>query len=403
MTRWVESIYFNKNAMPVLKSVFSLVNSRIFLIFFFIFVVFNGCRNTKKQIIENSNGGVTNIIIPEVRDARDVDIIYDLNYIILEEKENSYLGNVAKMRVYQNRIYILDQHYARALFIYSIGGKHITTIGSEKGHGPFDFVSVSNFEIDYINNQLLVMDNLGYKFMIYDLDGNFIKRIGSKIPVTNAVLLPNGYIVHAKSSHDYQKGNSCIIITDNDQQIIKEGFEYDDNGKLNIQIFDIIRSSFDKSFTFAPKFRDTIYSVSFNSITPKYAINYGVNRKISDRLINELTSLKQLFDLIDAGNMCYMGNHVESNDFLYLSMGSYSTHVFYNKHINSTIAISSKANIPEYEYWLYKILCSDSEGYFYGAFNIANIDELSKLFPELQKLDLPEDINPILFRYKVKI
>ena len=366
-------------------------------------VVFNGCRNTKKQINKNSNDGVTNIIIPEVRDARDVDIIYDLDYIILEAKENSYLGNVSKMRVYQNRIYILDQHYARALFIYTIDGKHITTIGSEKGSGPFDFVSVSNFEIDYINNQLLVMDNFGYKFMIYDLDGNFVKRIGSKIPVTNAVLLPNGYIVHAKSSYEYLKGNSCIIITDNDQQIIKEGFEYDDNEKLNLQIFDIIRSSFDESFTFAPKFRDTIYSVSFNSITPKYAINYGVNKKISDRLINELPSLKQLYDLINAGNMCHLGNHVESNDYLYLSMGSNVTNVFYNKRLNSAIAISNKARLSEYEFWLYRILCSDSEGYFYGAFNNANIDEVSKLFPELQQLDLPEDINPILFRYKVKI
>ena len=89
----------------------------------------------------------------------------------------------------------------------------------------------------------------------------------------------------------------------------------------------------------------------------------------------------------------------------YISMGFLrnSSHVFYNKHTSSTIAISCKAKTSEYEFWLYRILCSDGDGYFYGVFNSVNIDNLIVLFPELEKFDKSKELNPILFRYKVRI
>ena len=159
----------------------------------------------------------------------------------------------------------------------------------------------------------------------------------------------------------------------------------------------------DGGFNFAPKFRDTIYSVSFEAITPKYAIDYGNNKKIPKKTIDALGDSRDLFKLLNGGSTCFMGDHVESKDFLYLLLGDYdnSINVFYNKQTNNSIALSHKAEIDEYEYELYTILCSDGE-YLYGAFNYADIDELSKLFPKLQKLAAEDDTNPILFRYKVK-
>ncbi len=370
-------------------------------------IVFNGCGNGKKQMVDK-NDGVKTILIPEVVEVKDVDIIRDLNYVILEAKENSFFGHVSKMRVYQDRIYILDDRHAKSLLIYTIEGKHIATVGGKKGRGPREFVSVTNFEIDYVNNQLVVMDNFGRKFMIYDLDGNFVKQINSDIPVFDAALLPNGYIVHAKPTWEYKipgQSNCQIIIANENKQVVKEGFEYDDNENLNIHIYDIITSQLDGGLNFAPKFRDTIYSISFESILPKYAINFGNNRKISKNTIDNFGSAFELYDLLKNGNTCFMGNHVESKDFLYLLLGRHhnSIFVFYDKQTNNTIAIANKAKVDEYEFELYTVLCSDSEGYFYGVFNFADMDEIIKLFPEIEKLDTVEDMNPILFRYKVKI
>jgi len=380
-----------------------------FLVYYLIFlIVFLGCNNVKKQKI-GKNDDIKTVIIPKVVDAKNVDIIYDLDYIKLEAKENSYFGDVSKLRIHKDRIYVLDKRYAKSLFIYTINGKHIATIGDKKGRGPLEFINLANFEIDYVNNQILTIDDYGYKFMIYDLDGNFVKRIDSTLPVFNAVLLPNGYFLHAKPTWNYKPPvtSDCqIIITDENKKIIKEGFDYNDNKNLNINIDEIISAQVDGSFNFAPKFRDTIYSVSFDSIIPKYAINFGNKRVINKNKINDISGLPELFSLIDAGLTCFMGTHVESNDYLYLSLGYFlnQIYVFFNKQTNKTIAISHKSEINEYGYELFRVLCSDSDGYFYGAFNFADIDELVKLFPKLKEIDIAaEDINPILFKYKVSI
>ena len=381
-----------------------MITRLLFLSLLHLFVVsFCSCSKSKKTILNYDNDSYKTILVPNIINRDDVNIIDNLEYIVLEEKDNSFFGHVSKLRIHQNRIYVLDIRYANALFIYTSEGKHIATIGDKKGQGPLELIGVNNFEIDYANNQLLVMDNFGYKFMIYDLEGRFIKRINSNIPVTQAVLLPNGYIMHAKASFDYKKfyqGNCCIIITDENKRIIREGFYYDDNPNINLISPSIIYSSPDGSFNFAPKFRDTIYSVSLDSIIPKYAINYGNNRKLSKSVIDDLPSSMDLFQLMYNGNLCFIGDHVESKEYLYLKLSDVI--VFFNKQTNNTIAISNKIKGKAVEFEIYEILCSDNDGYFYGAFNLAKRDELIMLFPEIKELFQSRDLNPILFRYKVK-
>ena len=68
---------------------------------------FYGCGDAKVKVIENKSN-IKTVLIPKPIDAKNADIIYDLDFINLEAKENSYFGFVSKMRVYQNRIYILD-------------------------------------------------------------------------------------------------------------------------------------------------------------------------------------------------------------------------------------------------------------------------------------------------------
>lgn len=363
------------------------------------------CQNTSKQYIENQdNSHINTVLIPDVQAAETVNIIDQLESIILEEKENSYFGHVTKLRVFQDKIYVFDGRYAKAVFIYTLDGKHIATIGNQRGNGPLDFVSVSNFEIDYVNKKLIVMDNFGQKFMIYGLDGNFIERAGSKISVTDAVLLPNNHFVHAKARYSYKisgQSDNCIFITDKNNNIVKEGFAHDDNENLNIHSYGIINALPNGEINFAPMFRDTIYRLSFDSISPKYAIDYGKNKKILKSQIDILQSPNELFQLIEDGGMCFIGDHVESEDFLYLFIGYWMNpvSVFYNKKTNNTIAISHKNDIY---FDLYSVLCSDNEGYFYGAFNNNEIHKLTSLFPNLKELEDKTDLNPILFRYKIK-
>lgn len=365
------------------------------------------CKNPNRQVIatESTDANIKTVVIPEVQAAEKVNIIDSLGCIVLEDKENAYFGYVTKMRVFQDKIYILDGRYANAVLIYTIDGKHITTIGTQRGNGPLDFVSVSNFEIDYTGKRLVVMDNFGQKFMIYSLEGKFIERVGSDISVTDAVLLPNDYFVHAKAQYSYRvsgQSDHSIFIVDKNKHIVKEGFMHDDNKNLNIYSYGILNALPDGEINFAPAFRDTIYRLSFDSIVPKYAIDYGKNKKISHSQIAVMQSAADLFRLIEQGEMCFIGDHTESDDFLYLFIGYWQNpvSVFYNKKTNNAVAVSHKNDLY---FDLYSVLCADEDGYFYGAFNTHEIDRLAALFPDLQALAEKPDLNPILFRYKIKM
>ena len=374
---------------------------------FLFFILSTGCELSVEKISAEKNSNIKNVVIPKPLEIKEANIIENLEYIILEAKDNAFLTHISKLRVYNNRIFIYDLIGTKNVFIYSIDGKHIATVGNNRGQGPLDFVEVYNFEIDYVNNQLLVMDNFGQKFMIYDFDGNFIKRVGSKLRVGDAILLSNGNIVHAKSSDEHKlsgQNKSSIFIVDDNQKIIKEGFEYDDNKSLNFHSYDIIRSLSNGDFSFSPRFRDTIYSITFDSIVPKYAFNYGNNKKISYQELADLKDDMDMLKLCKEGRLCFFGANVESKDYLFIELGFYynTTAVFFNKHTSKTIAISIGLNNKIFEQDLYKILCSDDDNYFYGAFNRTQIDDLIKIFPELQHLDNLDDLNPILFRYKIK-
>ncbi len=374
-----------------------------------VIVLLAGC--VSDQLMVGSGNNITTVVTPKPVNAKDIDIIKDLDCIILEAKENAFFGYVSKLRIYRDKIYVLDDRHANALFIYTMEGKHVATIGDKVGRGPQEFVQLSNFEIDYANHQILTMDNFGHKFMIYDLEGNFIKQVNSDIMVSQAALLPNGNIFHAIAPYltHIDNENRRIIVVDENKKIVHKKFEYKINKNLRFSNDDIIRSQLDGSFNFAPLFRDTIYAIVSSDeslqIIPKYAIDFGDNRHISQKMLNRLRSTDELKELAREGFTCFFGDHVETEDFLYLRTGFLpKQYVFFNKHTNSTIAIYTETRMGQYEHELYNIFCSDDDGYFYGALNLSrNLSDFFKLLPVKPEIDLSEEINPILFRYKVKI
>ena len=67
-----------------------------------------------------------------------------------------------------DRIFIFDSYKANALFVFDKKGKYITQIGSP-GMGPGEFAYLAGFDIDIINNNIIIYD-FKRKFMYYDLD-----------------------------------------------------------------------------------------------------------------------------------------------------------------------------------------------------------------------------------------
>jgi hypothetical protein len=65
-------------------------------------------------------------------------IFKNVQTIILEAGKDCLIGSLDELQIFDGRIYILDKHIAKSLFVFDMEGRFIRKIGS-LGRGPGEF------------------------------------------------------------------------------------------------------------------------------------------------------------------------------------------------------------------------------------------------------------------------
>jgi hypothetical protein len=117
-----------------------------------------------------------------------------VDYIPLETSEKILIGNIDKLFVYNNHIYILDARIAKSIFIFHYDGRFKTKI-SKNGQGRSEYTYLRDMEIDTINKRLTVYDRNDGKLLFFDLDGNYINAQKVGFRFSNFKFFPNGSIL----------------------------------------------------------------------------------------------------------------------------------------------------------------------------------------------------------------
>ena len=102
----------------------------------------------------------------------------NIEIIPLETKEESLITSIGRIREYNNKIYILDDKIS-VLFFFDKNGKYLSKI-DKNGEGPEDYYLIYETVIKPEENQIYMISPMGF-LHIYDLEGNFIKKIHSGI------------------------------------------------------------------------------------------------------------------------------------------------------------------------------------------------------------------------------
>lgn len=381
---------------------------RFFFICFLQFtLLLAGCTSSPKKSSVRPSNIVFQCEVLELNDPLEIEqlhLIDTVHFLKLEDKENALFGHITKLRVYQERIFILDKRYALAVFIYDRNGKHIKTLNS-KGRGPGEYAYLSNMEIDYENRQVVLADNFLSKILFFDFDGNFVKEIISEAGVEKVACLKNNKFVHAKFADDYWKSRSKedksqIIITGEKGEIITKQFYQEESEELRIQLQDVIRGLPDTTVNYAPVLQDTIYSVlEDGTLQAKYALKYknkvGEHYKVDgkhDDLMREIVK----------GKNAYLGFQIETDKYLYckLGIGWHCNPVFYSKESKKAVVISRERKNT---FDLFEPLAGEGE-YFYGMILPSQIKkmEYNNTVIDNQDIEIKEEDNPWLFYYKLK-
>ena len=122
----------------------------------------------------NSSDGVVTIEIgsPDKKEVKLSSLVDSVSYIPLETKNDLLIGQLAKLVVSDDYIYILDEF--SSVFCFNRQGKFIRKIGN-KGVGPGEYTDID--DIDVYHQHVYLFDGGLHKLFIYNADGSLKQEV----------------------------------------------------------------------------------------------------------------------------------------------------------------------------------------------------------------------------------
>jgi hypothetical protein len=144
-----------------------------------------------------------------------------IDYIQLDSDEP--IGEITKMIVTKENIYILDSFVSQQIFAFNKEGKLLFRIHN-KGQGPEEYISLWDMQVDTCNNEILVNDALTRSYIYYSAqNGNFIKREHG-ISNCYCTQLNNDYVNLLAHNQDFNEDEDWSIIITHKDSILFKGF-----------------------------------------------------------------------------------------------------------------------------------------------------------------------------------
>jgi hypothetical protein len=388
--------------------------------------------NSKKynDLTENipSDGfvGIIKIDMPGFDDLDDntlrqkdiLPLIDTFRFVKLELTDESLIGDIDKLDVFEDRIYIMDMQTS-SLFVFDINGKYLFKI-DDIGQGPQEYIQLDFFDIDRKKRQLVLTDLMGYRILRYDMDGNFISKHEIPFRVEWTAPVDGGYSMYANYRDNSDKFNKeyNLFIMDSTMNIKKNYFPY------NSSVFNNPRMKFsptgifyyyNDSCRFLSTHYSTLYDIDINGLRAKYRFDFGEHTFDPDILSGK----REKIDLYLNDQSYYMLSFLTENDsllnFAYtLSSFPIFFYGYFSKN-SGNIIYSAGFTIGESEYFRGHPLAA-YDSWFISELRVGEMLEWkedvkkkglktdSKWIKEkkIALENITEDDNPVLILYKLK-
>ncbi|GHT21128.1 hypothetical protein FACS189430_00660 [Bacteroidia bacterium] len=233
------------------------------------------------------------------------DIASDIEYVQLETNDNSLIGSIGKVILFNQTFIIYDQQTERIL-MFDNKGKFLRQIGS-KGKGPGEFLQVSDFTVAECDSTICILDDMQQRFLKYGTNGKLVYGKTLESNPDKLSFLDEALIVQYNFPDFVPNQQYSLSIYDQNMQVSHRLLNHASE-KITANVANIM-ASHSRSFfnyvndtlTFWECRYDTIYQITKgNEIKRKYYLQYsnkpspinGFNYdKMSD--INEIDWLRE--------------------------------------------------------------------------------------------------------------
>ena len=206
-------------------------------------------------------------------------------YIALETTPACLIGNIKKIEIYNELIFILDPYIAKKLLVFDKKGKFLHQI-SEYGKGPGEYLDIFDFVIR--NDKIYILNNRS-SVNEYTINGTFIKTY--LLPFWAERLVPInenywGLITNSDKSHGYEFNFHLTSLDfNNEKGLLKSKF--DDFPIEPLQQVSLINGI---PYFFMP-LDNKIYNANTERLYKKYILQFPKEYIISDVELQKYTKL----------------------------------------------------------------------------------------------------------------
>jgi hypothetical protein len=219
-------------------------------------------------------------------------IFKNVKTVILEEHDYAVIGMISELQVFEDKIFILDNFFAKKLFVFDKSGKFIRQIGSQ-GQGPGEYSSIDDFCINGEKREIYLSDDNGRVFA-YSLDtGKYLNtvRFSPDESSCNYLAYCNGKLYTAIIPHDYRKKSNLLLELDLKTGEQKEYLDADTyNCGWNRMYFgpnNFFSAKSGSSLKFHALYMNTVMSIDKDGIHPYLTVNHKDWAQSSDMLPEE--------------------------------------------------------------------------------------------------------------------
>ena len=178
----------------------------IFFVTFLLFLASCGLRGERKAIPVNAEYFITpgrDVLSVETRFSELLD---EYRYIIPESTGESIFAFIYKAYIYNGSIYLFDKKFQDKILVFDINnGKFLMGIGLQ-GRGPNEYIRLGNFTIDKSNGNILILDEMNNKVLIYDAgSGNYKSSFNLDFVARNIEYVDENTLAFAGGGHNMDR------------------------------------------------------------------------------------------------------------------------------------------------------------------------------------------------------
>jgi hypothetical protein len=338
-----------------------------------------------KQQFDNKEGFKTITINSKYEEKilSEKEYLSHIEFVPLDTDNDYLIGEVDKMAMDNNFIYILDKYISNSLFVFKRNGEFVQKIGT-KGGGPGEYISIWDFEL-LPNSKLMILDFTNNKLLFYE-NFNYTHTKNLIYPIESIAMLDSYYYFRMKKYEN--RSGFGLLISNKNIQTIKKEFEFPPKSKEALHIPYNFREYSD-SLTLIQPFENKIYRIKENNIIPKYYFDFGAKR-----LTYEVANFTNINSW--SNHTFLNGDFYENDNFIvfkfvndgFLNTGLYNkktSRLRYSKYLSAYIQLLNN-----------KYIYNDNEAIFgvTEAQNIAYLDQEIK--KQYGLMDVMETDNPII-------